>query len=58
MVSLKLEGNGRILGTGNGDPSYRGPEQSADGKTLQIPAFNGYLQVLVDDPEGNTVLNF
>lgn len=58
MVSLKLEGNGRILGAGNGDPSYRGPEQSADGKTLQIPAFNGYLQVLVDDPEGNSVLNF
>ena len=46
-VDLYLEGAGEIIGAGNGDPSYRGPEQPADGRTLQIPAFNGLLQVLV-----------
>ena len=59
-ISLQVQGNGRILGAGNGDPSYRGPEQSADGKTLHIPAFNAFLQVLVDDPDGNSgiICNF
>lgn len=54
LIGLQLTGSGRILGAGNGDPSYRGAEQSADGRTLQIPAFNGCLQVLVDDPEENS----
>ena len=34
-------------GAGNGDPSYHGPEQALNGRNLQIPAFNGLLQVLV-----------
>ena len=55
-VDLRLEGRGRLLGAGNGDPSYRGPEQPADGRTLQLPSFNGYLQVLVEDPEGDAAL--
>jgi beta-galactosidase len=48
-IMLRLEGEGRILGAGNGDPAYKGPEQPADGRTLRIPAFNGYLQVLVEE---------
>ena len=48
-IALRLEGEGRILGAGNGDPAYKGPEQPADGRTLRIPAFNGYLQVLVEE---------
>ena len=47
LISLELEGDGRILGAGNGDPAYRGKETSADGKTMSIPAFNGLLQLLV-----------
>ena len=46
-VTVTLEGPGRLLGAGNGDPAYLGPEQSADGKTLTMPAFNGLLQLLV-----------
>ncbi len=48
LIGLSLEGEGRILGAGNGDPAYPGPETSADGKTITIPAFNGLLQVLVE----------
>ena len=46
-VKLSLEGEGRILGAGNGDPAYLGPETSADGHNMEMPAFNGLLQVLV-----------
>ncbi len=47
VIDLYLEGEGEMVGAGNGDPSYRGAEQPSDGRTLQIPAFNGLLQVLV-----------
>ena len=47
LISLELEGDGKILGAGNGDPAYLGKETSADGKTMSIPAFNGLLQLLV-----------
>lgn len=43
--------HGRFLGAGNGDPSYLGPEQPADGHTLIYPAFNGRLQILISGPE-------
>ncbi len=49
MLTLRLEGNGRIIGAGNGDPSYMGADHpsDADCHEFQIPAFNGLAQVLV-----------
>ena len=42
LVKFSIEGPGRIIGTGNGDPSCHDPE-----KTNWRKAFNGYCQVLV-----------
>ena len=49
MLTLRLEGNGRIIGVGNGDPSYLGADhpKDIDCKEFRIPAFNGYAQVLI-----------
>ena len=48
-LTLRLEGDGRILGVGNGDPSYLGEDhpKEADCHEFSIPAFNGLAQVLV-----------
>jgi beta-galactosidase len=44
-----LTGDGRILGAGNGDPSYLGEDhpKEKDCKQFRIPAFNGLAQILV-----------
>ncbi|GAA3943966.1 beta-galactosidase GalA [Chitinophaga oryziterrae] len=42
LVRFSVEGDGRIIGSGNGDPSSHEPEN-----TSQRSAFNGYCQVLV-----------
>jgi beta-galactosidase len=49
MLELRLEGDGRILGVGNGDPSYLGEDhpKEQDCKGFQLPAFNGLAQVLI-----------
>ena len=49
LLTLQLEGDGRILGVGNGDPSYLGADhpKELDCKTFQIPAFNGLTQVII-----------
>ena len=49
MLNCSLEGDGRILGVGNGDPSYLGPDHpdELDCHTFQIPAFNGLAQILI-----------
>ncbi len=49
MLSIHLEGDARILGAGNGDPSYLGADHPTDKdcKAFQIPAFNGLAQVLI-----------
>ena len=49
MLTFRLEGEGRILGAGNGDPSYLGADhpKDKDGKEFSIPAFNGLAQVIV-----------
>ena len=49
MLTFRLEGNGRIIGAGNGDPSYLGADhpKNKDCKEFSIPAFNGYAQVLI-----------
>ena len=50
-VHIRWNGTrGRFLGAGNGDPSYLGPEQPQDGRTLTMPAFNGRLQILLTGP--------
>ena len=49
MLTFRLEGDGRILGCGNGDPSYLGEDhpKQKDCKEFSIPAFNGLAQVLI-----------
>ena len=49
ILTFRLEGEGRILGAGNGDPSYLGADhpKDKDGKEFSIPAFNGLAQVIV-----------
>ena len=60
MLTLRLEGNGRIIGVGNGDPSYLGADhpKDKDCKEFRIPAFNGYAQVLIQSNRdaGNILL--
>ena len=48
-LTFRLEGNGRILGVGNGDPMYLGEDhpKEKDCHTFSIPAFNGLAQVLI-----------
>lgn len=58
-VSLTIDGDGTILGAGNGDPAFKGMEQPKElmCKTFSIPAFNGYAQFIVKNtgtqPVGN-----
>lgn len=49
MLNLSLTGEGRILGVGNGDPSYLGSNHpnELDCHQFQIAAFNGLAQVIV-----------
>ena len=48
-VTLTVEGPGRILGCGNGDPAFRVSERPADpdARTFTIDTFNGLAQVLI-----------
>ena len=49
QLSFQLEGDARILGAGNGDPSYPGEDhpKAADCKEFSIPAFNGLAQIII-----------
>lgn len=53
LLTFTLEGNGRILGAGNGDPMYLGEDhpKDKDCRQFSIPAFNGLAQVLVQSGE-------
>ena len=53
LLTFTLEGNGRILGAGNGDPMYLGEDhpKEKDCRQFSIPAFNGLAQVLVQSGE-------
>lgn len=55
-VTVTLEGEGRILGGGNGDPAWHGIE-AADGAVFSVPTFNGLAQVLVEGPVEGAVLH-
>ena len=48
-LTFEVKGEGRIIGVGNGDPSYLGEDhpKDKDCKRFSIPAFNGYAQVIV-----------
>ncbi len=58
MLSMTLEGDGRIIGAGNGDPAYLGPDhpENPDCKAFQIPAFNGLAQVLIQSSHNTGAL--
>ena len=49
LLTFHINGSGRIIGAGNGDPSYLGADhpQDKDCTEFQIPAFNGLAQVLI-----------
>ena len=53
LLTFQIEGEGRILGAGNGDPMYLGEDhpKDQDCKTFSIPAFNGLAQLLVQSTE-------
>ncbi len=48
-VRFQLTGNGRIIGVGNGDPAYAGPDHPKDKDCRQfaVSVFNGYAQVII-----------
>ena len=49
VLKLRLQGEGHILGVGNGNPSWLGSDHPADADCheFQVEAFNGYAQVLI-----------
>ena len=49
LLTFRLEGDGRIIGAGNGDPAYLGNDHplQQDCRDFSIPAFNGVAQLLV-----------
>ncbi len=53
VLNITVDGHARILGVGNGDPMYLGPDHpnTLNCKTFSIPAFNGLAQVLVQSTE-------
>ncbi len=53
LLNLSLEGDGRILGVGNGDPMCLGADhpKELNCKAFAIPAFNGLAQVIVQSGE-------
>ena len=58
MLHFTLEGAGRILGAGNGDPMYLGADHPKDQNCRQfsIPAFNGLAQILIQSEESSSSL--
>ena len=53
-VTLSLDGPGRILGAGNGDPAYLGPDNPGNlgCRSFTIPAFNGHAQFILQGEPG------
>lgn len=58
MLTFKLSGDGRILGVGNGDPSYLGADHPNhnDCHEFSIPAFNGLAQVIIQSSRHSSAL--
>jgi beta-galactosidase len=59
LLTFSLQGDGRILGAGNGDPSFLGEDHPRDTDCHQfsIPAFNGLAQVLIQSGRTPAVLS-
>ena len=53
VLTFTLTGNGRILGAGNGDPSYPGLDHpdAMDCHQFTTPAFNGLAQLLIQSTD-------
>ena len=49
MLTFRLEGEGRIIGVGNGDPAYLGEDHPKDKDCHEfgIPAINGLAQLII-----------
>ncbi|MDE6098800.1 MAG: DUF4982 domain-containing protein, partial [Muribaculaceae bacterium] len=60
-LNLTTEGPVRILGAGNGDPTYKVAERPANGQdhSFNVMTFNGCAQILIqaEDAEGTGVLS-
>ncbi len=57
MLTFRLDGHGRILGCGNGDPSYLGEDhpKQKDCQMFKIPAFSGRAQVLIQSDSHSSI---
>ncbi len=57
-LTFRIEGDGRILGVGNGDPMYLGSDhpEDSDCKEFSIPAFNGMAQVLIQSTDSPSAI--
>ena len=53
MLTFRLEGEGRIIGVGNGDPAYLGEDHPKDKDCHEfgIPAFNGLAQLIIQSSQ-------
>jgi beta-galactosidase len=51
LIKFEVEGNGKIIGVGNGDPSSHEADKYLDGK-YQRKLFNGKCQVIVQSNQG------
>jgi beta-galactosidase len=47
LIHFAIQGPGKIIGVGNGDPSCHEPDQYASPSDWKRSAFNGYAQVIV-----------
>ena len=58
MLTFHLKGNGRIIGAGNGDPSYLGEDhpKGLNCQEFSIPAFNGMAQVLIQSSDKASII--
>lgn len=59
-LNITVDGDMRILGVGNGNPTFQAKERPTDGKgkTFTVKTFNGLAQILVqagNQPGGSTV---
>ena len=53
MLTFRIEGEGRIIGVGNGDPAYLGEDhpKEKDCREFGIPAFNGLAQMIIQSSQ-------
>lgn len=57
LITFKIEGGGKIIGVGNGDPSSHEPDKCAEG-AWQRTLFNGKCQVLVQAGTAPDMIKF